>query len=270
VSNTPLPKPRVIVKRRKNVGAAHHGGSWKVAFADFMTAMMAFFLVMWITNLNPATRKAIEGYFQDPRGWDEKMAGSIVETPGVSPGSKIAAIPLATDQATQRTNFERTKKAIETVLQEDSSFAGMKDFVSITITQEGLLIEMMDSEESFFFQSGSAVLKEKAQRLFATIAVELAKLPNPIVFQGHTDITPYGDGRTAYTNWELSTDRANAVRRVMVLRALPDQQVAEVRGFGPTKLRNPENPTHFSNRRVSILARFLDGNANSLDTREQK
>src|SRR5690606_5156180 len=146
---------------------------------------------------------------------------------------------------------------IEEALKENEAFIGMREFIEIRITEEGLVIEMLDSEESFFFEVGSATVKPKARNLFALIAEEVGKLPNPVVFEGHTDAAPFRAGSN-YTNWELSVDRANSVRVIMTDSGLRNGQTSEVRGYGPNQLRRPEDPTHYSNRRVSILARYLE------------
>jgi chemotaxis protein MotB len=256
--NAPMPdKPRPVIRRVKKVAGGHHSSAWKIAFADFMTVMMAFFLVMWIVGLDDSIKSNVESYFNDPLGRAGLPAGAMIPSPGSSPGGTIAIIPLNADRGTQDEIFEEAKNRIEESLGNLSGIEELRDFIEITITDEGLLIEMIDAEESYFFETGSAQLKPQARRVFAVIAAELGRLPNRVLFEGHTDATPFRPG-TGQSNWELSAERANAVRRVTEATGLRNGQVAEVRGYAAERLRNSADPHHFSNRRVSIIARYLE------------
>ena len=250
-------KPTIvrIVRKKKHDEHGSHG-AWKVAFADFMTAMMCLFLVLWITSMDQQTKSTIEGYFKDPTGKSEMLAGGMGPL-GAQPTAGIRINPLAAMREAEKARFETAKDNIEEAFERTPEFAAMQEYVEISITTEGLKIELVDAEESFFFEPGRATLKPKASRMLSIIASELGKLNNRIVMEGHTDASPYRSG-AVYTNWELSADRANAARRVMSQTGLKQNQVFEVRGYGASKLRKADNPNHFSNRRVSILAKYTE------------
>jgi chemotaxis protein MotB len=235
----------IVTKRRGDHGAAH-GGAWKVAYADFVTALMALFIVLWIMGQSPETRKAIEAYFQQPwilapsEGFEAKVLKISTES----------AIPTAPDGKLSLilTQIEEAMKAPE--------FGKIQKYLQMTVTKDGLRIELIEGEDAIFFDPGSSRLTPAATRLLKMLGELLAQFPkNPLAIEGHTDATPYpSTADRPYSNWELSCDRANAARRVLdpVLNA---GQVSEVRGFGPTQLKNPSNPRDPSNRRVTILVR---------------
>lgn len=257
-------QPIIKIVRKKAGHGGHHGGSWKVAYADFVTAMMAFFLVMWILGLDQPSKKMITDYFNDPvkymREYKKDPAGFVkLYRGGNNPMGKGTeaqpkALPTLTS-ATAKKELEETKKAIQKALDSNPDFRDLKKHVDIVITPEGLKIELMEGRNSVFFRSGSAEIEPQATRLLGLVAKKLGALSNPVAIEGHTDVAPY-KGRTNYTNWELSADRANAARRIMEVSGLRPGQVAEVRGYGAKKLRDAKNPNHFSNRRVSILVPY--------------
>jgi chemotaxis protein MotB len=258
-------QPIIRIVRKKAGHGGHHGGSWKVAYADFVTAMMAFFLVMWILGLDQPSKKMVADYFNDPvkftHAYKKDPAGFVrLYRGGTNPNGKGIDSRKKQDVAQRMTQvskqkFEDTRKAIEKAMDADPDFRELKKFVDITVTDEGLKIELMEGHESVFFRSGSPDVEPKAARLLALVAGKLGALGSPIAIEGHTDVVPYR-GRAGYSNWELSADRANAARRVMETAGLLKGQVAEVRGYAATKLRDPAHPTHFSNRRVSILVPY--------------
>lgn len=247
---------QIIIKKKRRPDDPGHNESWKVAYADFVTAMMAFFMAMWIINLDPDIRQMIEAYFNDPFGRRGVIAGALVPSPTYNPGGQLAMVPLSADRGTQRAIFTRTIERIRTVLAAEPDLSELAEFVEMRVAEEGLIIDLIDSAEAFFFELGSAQVTPQASRIFELMAMELGRLPNPIVIEGHTDVLPYKNGVT-YTNWELSVDRANSVRRIMQESGLRPRQVSEVRGYADTRLRVPEDPTHYSNRRVSILAKYI-------------
>ena len=242
-----------IVKKRK-AHAGHQGGAWKVAYADFVTAMMAFFLVMWIVGLSPTVKQAIAGYFKDPEGFMEavnsgKVAFKVSESSGGLHNDKGDS---KNDSTSERARLEDAKKAIEKMVSATPEFKDIGKYVDIKLVPEGLRIDLLEAKESLFFDSGSARVKPATIRLLSKIAAELKKLPNKVIVEGHTDSLALNraDG---YTNWELSADRANSARCVVEAGGITDSQIAQVRGYAATQPRNPGNPTHFSNRRVSIV-----------------
>ncbi|MBX6365962.1 MAG: OmpA family protein [Gemmatimonadetes bacterium] len=248
----------IIVVRKKAHHGGHHGGSWKVAYADFVTAMMAFFLVMWILGMDSHTKDLIQGYFTNPVGF--KKAYSSGENPlsmGNSPSNLDVRRIALLARDFQRVRFEQVREQIRRRLSDDAELRALAGQVEIVITREGLRIELLEAGEgNTFFATGSATVTPAAERLLVTIAESIADLPNPIVIEGHTDARPYGSG--AYTNWELSADRANAARRVLTAGGVDPERVTEVRGYADRDLRLPHAPLAAANRRVSILLPFQE------------
>ncbi|MCX6344020.1 MAG: OmpA family protein [Armatimonadetes bacterium] len=242
-----------IIRRGKSHGG-HHGGAWKVAFADFMTAMMAFFLVMWICGLSDNIKQSVAGYFQDPIGFMEAVNSgkSPFKAPG-APDTGKKDQKSATNGA-EKQRLEIAKKSIETMIASSPEFKGLKDALDIKMVDEGLLIELLDGEKNLFFDSGSSRVKLATSHLLGRIAKELGQLDNHIIIEGHTDKRPLSR-RAGYTNWELSADRANAARTIMQANGLKPDQIDQVRGYAATHPRNPD-PYHYSNRRVSIIVVF--------------
>jgi chemotaxis protein MotB len=244
----------VIVKRSDSKRhAAHHGGAWKVAYADFVTAMMAFFLVMWIVGQSQEMRASVASYFRDPVAVQQSGGGS-----GVLPGARRGATGEMQEAAptVERANrvLEQAAQHLRDKLSAIPEFDKIKDRIEIKVTPEGLQIEMLDSAKEGFFDSGSATLKPETVVLLTAIAPELAGLGHPVVIDGHTDTAPYA-ATNGYTNWELSADRANAARRVLQVGGIKPNQLEAVRGYADTKLRLPDKPLDAQNRRISILVR---------------
>jgi chemotaxis protein MotB len=236
--------PPIIIKK-KIVHAAHHGGAWKVAYADFVTAMMALFIVLWLMQTSKPIQDAVSGYFRDPSGASKK------------PGSDVAGPPKPAILKTE--DMEQLKAELEKAMSEVSNFAKFKSHIVMTITSEGLRIELMESAGGTFFDSGSAKITGDSVGVISALAEELGKLPNRLAIEGHTDSKPYGAG-ALYTNWELSSDRANAARRLMQANGVRTDQVTQVRGFANQRLRKPENPLDPSNRRISVIVKYADTN----------
>jgi chemotaxis protein MotB len=242
--------PVIIVKKKKGGHGGHHGGAWKVAYADFVTAMMAFFLVMWLVNQPQDIKDAVAGYFKDPGIFEFESGRSPIASGaglvGAGNGSQRTDVESAT--AALERAAERIKEQIKAI----PGFKNLQDQVEIKVTAEGLRIELQEGGEDTFFDSGSARVKGQTQQVLRVIAKELAGLSQAIAVEGHTDAAPFGRDR-AYTNWELSADRANAARRIMETAGLPATHVKAVRGFADTILRTPEEPFNPRNRRVSIV-----------------
>jgi chemotaxis protein MotB len=235
-----MAQPFVIVKKKKGHGG-HHGGAWKVAYADFVTAMMAFFLVMWLMNSSKEIREAVAGYFKDPRGAASKKGSAAAGT-----GETLAV---------ERKDLDRLKEEIEAAMKKMPEFQQIKDNIEMTVTGEGLRIELLETEKGMFFESGSAHPSKNGQDMLVLLARELGEIPNEIVIEGHTDAKPFANGGV-YTNWELSSDRANSARRLMEANGLRAGQLIQVRGFADRNLRDPKNPEAAANRRISVIVRY--------------
>lgn len=248
--------PPIIIIRKKGGHGAHHGGAWKVAYADFVTAMMAFFLVMWIMSQSDAVKKAVQGYFRDPVNFMKKTGQGTLDG-GVSPMN--TQIRKSEEGRKLGKTFERLTEAgrkIREALDKIPEIAKLKDFIEIELIPEGLRIELVEvstnPDSSNFFGKGSAALKSNTQLILKAIANELGKLPNDIIVEGHTDRTPYSE-RNQYSNWELSADRANSARRHMESVGLRDGQIVEIRGYADKHLKLNDSPYDPRNRRIAII-----------------
>lgn len=238
--DTALP-PIIIVKKKKH-HAAHHGGAWKVAYADFVTAMMALFIVLWLLNSSQDVRKAIGGYFQDPKGVGRQM------------GSAMAGSGEALSLAKQ--DMEKLKDKLAQVIKQAPEFKRLQNQVEMIVTGEGLRIELLENDEGVFFESGKGNPTEVGRDMVRMLAAELGKMPNRLLIEGHTDSKPYSN-EGGYSNWELSADRANAARRIMESNGLRAGQVGQVRGFADQNLRKPKDPENASNRRISVIVQYV-------------
>jgi len=250
----------IIVVKKKVGGHGHHGGAWKVAFADFMTAMFALFLVLWLVNQSSDVKSAIAGYFQDPLGRADEFGSSIV--PGEGAQTQMAR-PLAPAQLIdiRIDRMLRLAEVIKEKLGRTPLLDSLKNHVEITLTEEGLRIELLEDSTAQFFQSGSAQVSDRGRQLLALIGRELAADSNQIQLEGHTDARPYTSA-AGYTNWELSADRANTARRILGENGVAPQRVDQIRGLADRKLRYPDAPYDPRNRRVTILVlldRYLNG-----------
>jgi len=239
----PPPAPRIIVVRRKKGGhSGHHGGAWKVAYADFVTAMMALFIVLWLMSADEKVKQEISAFFNNPSG-----PGKLTGTASAGAGNSLA-VP--------KDDMNKLAEKIQQALMSVPKFREFKDHVEITVTSDGLRIELLETEAGMFFESGRALPSETGAELLARLAGELGKLPNNLLIEGHTDAKPFSkDG--VYSNWELSSDRANAARKLMVANGVSAEHIAQVRGFADRQLRHPEEPEAASNRRVSVIVQYL-------------
>src|SRR5216684_7860065 len=242
-------RPIIIIKKKVSHGG-HHGGAWKVAYADFVTAMMALFIVLWLMNTSVQIQKVIGGYFKDPTGTSKKVG---------------------TNQAGSGDNFTLTKKnmkdlkeQLQKTIRENIDVSKLKNQVQMTITAEGLRVELLEGAKATFFDTGSAQPTEQGKELLKLLASELGQLPNKISIEGHTDAIPYA-GTKGYSNWELSADRANAARRLIQENGVRPDQVAQVRGYADQRLRNPDKPEDPSNRRISMIVQYIMKDAKDED-----
>ncbi|HTS66337.1 MAG TPA: flagellar motor protein MotB [Candidatus Acidoferrales bacterium] len=238
----PPPRPVVVVKRKKVVHGGHHGGAWKVAYADFVTAMMALFIVLWLMSADKEVREEISAFFNNPTG------------PGKQTGTAAAGVGHAIE--VPKDDMGKLRDKIQQALTTVPNFRSLKDHVEITITADGLRIELLETEAGMFFESGRALPTEAGAELLTRLAEELGKLPNSLLIEGHTDAKPFAASQS-YSNWELSSDRANAARRLMETRGVRSEQVGQVRGYAERQLRHPEDPKAASNRRISVIVQYL-------------
>ena len=229
-----------IIIKKVIAGGGHHGGAWKVAFADFVTAMMALFMVLWLMNVNQEKQEAVAAYFNDPKGFGEKWgSGKAGSGGGLYVGEhELEGLAAKIEQALSMPEF-----------------AALKDQVVSTVTGEGLRIELLENENGTFFNSGSPQPSSSGWQTLSLIAAELKKLPNEVIMEGHTDSRPF-HGRDDYSNWELSADRANSARRILIEAGLPAERIVQVRGFADVALRKPETPEDPTNRRISLIVRY--------------
>ena len=251
-------QPVIIIKKGGGGHGGHHGGAWKVAYADFVTAMMAFFLVMWLVSQKPAVKASVGGYFRDPGAFETHAGDGILEGSkdgGVDPsGTPTVAPPEQIRAEQEKERLTEAADHIQAQLEVGTEFSSLKDQIEMSVTPEGLKIELIDKTGSSFFDSGSALLRGEAVRVLSLIAAEIGKLENDLIVEGHTDSRPFGVSEQ-YGNWELSVDRANAARRVMTREGLRPTQLKGVRGLADTQLHNVDDPGDPRNRRVSILVR---------------
>jgi chemotaxis protein MotB len=238
---TEAKRPIIIIKKKAAHGG-HHGGAWKVAYADFVTAMMALFIVLWLMNSSKQLQEAVGGYFKDPTGTSRKVG-----TNQAGSGENFALT---------KQNMAQLKEQLQKSIKQITNFDKLKNQIQMTVTSEGLRIELLETSNGTFFDSGSPVLNSDGKDLLLALSQELGKLPNNISIEGHTDAKPY-NGRADYGNWELSTDRANAARRIMQENGLRENQISQVRGYADQKLRVPSNPLEPSNRRVSLIVQYI-------------
>jgi len=236
-------KRPIIIIKKKAAHAGHHGGAWKVAYADFVTAMMALFIVLWLTSSGEKVRKSIAGYFNDPLG----KSG----TPSSGLNGEAENLPLSKD------NIKDLKDRLAKQIAQRPDLKALSDQIQIAITPEGMRIELIEAKNGGFFERGSAVLNDRGRELLQLLAKELGTVPNRVSMEGHTDAQPYTE-TTKYDNWELSVDRANAARRLMQATGLYPGQVSQVRGFADQQLRVPANPLDPSNRRVTVIVQWMD------------
>jgi len=237
------PRPIIVIKRKKAGHGGHHGGAWKVAYADFVTAMMALFIVLWLMSADEKVKEEISAFFNNPSG-----PGKLTGTAAAGAGNAL--------QVTKE-DMSKLREKMEQALKSLPNFRDLKEHVEMTITVDGLRIELLETEAGMFFESGRPLPSESGAQLLTRLAEELGKLPNHLLIEGHTDAKPFTTRDGYYSNWELSSDRANAARRLMEAHGVRPEQVGQVRGFADRQLRHPEDPEHPSNRRISVIVQYL-------------
>ena len=253
----------IIIRRKKGGHGGAHGGAWKVAFADFMTAMMAFFMVMWLVGQNDDVKESVAGYFRDPGKFNQQgKAGVLKGTNQAIENEKENLGLMNKDEKNsflpsdkEKQQLKLTAKNILEELKKQQAFKRLKKNIKVQMTSEGLRIILNESENSpAFFEPGSSKLLQKSAIILVTIAKELGQLTNRLVIEGHTDAS--FNGKTGYSNWELSADRANAARQLMEVSGLYGNQIREVRGYADKFPMIVGNPSDSRNRRVTILVLY--------------
>ena len=231
----PAPRPR---ERRAS-------GAWKVAYADFVTALMALFIVLWLMSSGERVKASVAGYFRDPRGF--------TQTRGAGPSGSGEGLKVHHDNVTELRN------QIEQAMHDMPEFERIRNNVKFSVTGEGLRIDLLETEQGMFFVSGSPDPTSAGEGLLSVLAREIRGLPNALVIEGHTDARPFRNAgpTSGYSNWELAADRANAARRLLNANGLRQGQVVEVRGFAEQRPFNASDPNDPRNRRVSVVVRFI-------------
>jgi chemotaxis protein MotB len=245
-------RPIIILKKKGGHGG-HHGGAWKVAYADFVTAMMALFIVLWLLSSSKKVQEAVGGYFRDPTGTSKKL------------GSDMAG--AGENFVLTQDNMPKLKEQLQQAMRQMTDFEKLKSHIDMTVTGEGLRIELSESASGIFFDSGSAKLNADGSLMLVTLAQELGKLPNKLSIEGHTDSKPYAPSAT-YGNWELSTDRANSARRIMQANGIKADQITQVRGFADQRLRKADAPLDPANRRISLIVHYIVKSKEEEDDKE--
>ena len=254
-------RPIIIKKIKKGHGGAH-GGAWKLAYADYVTAMMAFFLLMWLINMTTPLQKAgLAEYFKDP--------SKVSLSGGSSTGDRTSLIPGGGESITREAGhgkktetrnkkkeaeqLQQLKLEMEQMIKKEPQLKEFKDQFKVEITEEGLRVQIVDQEKRPMFGMASSHMESYASELIQNIALMINKLPNRVSITGHTDARPYTGGLAGYSNWELSADRANAARQALVTGGLSEDKVLRVVGAGAGIPFNKEDPNDPSNRRISII-----------------
>lgn len=242
-------RPIIVIKKKISHGG-HHGGAWKVAYADFVTAMMSLFIVLWLMNSTPQIKKAVAGYFNDPKSGGRETGTTVL-------GSNKS---ISIDQK----NVQKLKEEIEKAILKQTDLSKLSKQIVITITSEGLKIDLIEDKGGTFFQSGSAKLSPSGVELLNLLSGQLKVLPNKLLIEGYTDAQAYSK-TSDYSNWDLSADRANSARKLLQEGGVGPNQVSQVRGYGDQMLRVPSNPFDPTNRRVSLIVQWQDASAPATD-----
>jgi chemotaxis protein MotB len=271
----------IIIKRVKKAGHAAHGGAWKIAYADFVTAMMAFFLLMWLLgSTTEGDKKGIADYFASPlkvamfggsgsgdssslvRGGGQdltRQTGQVKAGDVESPRKTINLKALKEEQRrAERVRLQQMKDKIEKMVASSPALAALGGQIKLDMTAEGLRIQIVDQDKRPMFDSGSAVVKPYMRELLQNLGEVLAEVPNRLTLEGHTDAQPFPGNQRGYSNWELSADRANASRREMLAGGLPDGRVLRVQGLAASKPLDSQDPNNPMNRRISIIVMNRD------------
>ena len=255
--------PVVLVRKRKSHHAAHHGGSWKIAYADFMTAMMAFFLVMWLLAIaSPQELTQIAEYFRTPlkvaltSGDKSSSESSPIPGGGDDPTQQHGLVKKQVDSPDSRAEelrLNKLREKLDELIESDPRLKALRPHLLINMMDEGLRIQIIDSQNRPMFKTGSAQVESYMRDILRAIAPILNDLPNKISLSGHTDDIPYATGERGYSNWELSADRANASRRELIAGGLAEGKVLRVVGMAATMSLKQHGADDAINRRITVL-----------------
>lgn len=245
-----MAEPPVIVKKViKKKGHGHHGGAWKLAYADFVTAMMAFFLLMWLLgSTDEVTKRGISEYFQDPYEASRIDKGKVPTLDEIDP----TQLDKQAEQEDKK-QLETLKIKIEKMIKEDKNLGDLKDQIQLVITPEGLRVQIVDDKKTPMFKLGSAKTEPQIRTILRALAPVINKLPNKVTINGHTDSKPFPDISKQYTNWELSSERANAARFELKDGGYDEKKILRVSGLGDSVPLNTKDPLDPVNRRISII-----------------
>lgn len=235
-------QPVIVIRRRRKSDHVKHGGAWKVAYADFVTAMMALFIVLWLLSSSETVQKAVGGYFTDPKGRGKDVGNGLR-------GAGSESLSVRKDE------MSKLKDKLALAVKDSPALQTIKQHVVFTVTNEGLRVELLEGPDATFFESGSSHPTGSGKELLGKLAEEIGKLPNSLAIEGHTDSKPFS-GRPDYSNWELSADRANAARRWMEESGIRGDQTKQVRGYADQSPREKTDPDDPSNRRVTVIIQY--------------
>jgi chemotaxis protein MotB len=278
------PKPTVVIRRAKRSPERHHGGAWKIAYADFVTAMMAFFLLMWLLgSTSKGELKGIAEYFNNPLriglsgGSGSGDSSSVLQGGGTDLTRAIGQVKKGDIDAKKRTTNLQALKAdflkteavrmkrlmadVETARDTDPRLKAFRDQIRLDITKDGLRIQIVDDRNGPMFDTGSTVVKGFVRDLLRTIGRVLNDVENKVTLAGHTDAYAYQNGRSGYSNWELSADRANASRRELIAGGMAEDKIYRVVGLAASAPLNAQNPMDPANRRITIIVMNKDAEA---------
>ncbi|MCC3751494.1 MAG: OmpA family protein [Halorhodospira halophila] len=243
----------VVIKKVAKHGEEHHGGSWKIAFADFMTAMFAIFLVLWLLlALDDDQRKGIGQYFRDPQAAHPPAARDVIDFEGERRAPiDLEGMPLGEGGFIRAEEMQDLAERFQDAVMDDPDLAEYADQIMLDITDDGLRIQLVDHDGRPMFELGSADPKDHTEEILRALAGVLEEVPNPVSLSGHTDARPFA--RDDYDNWSLSTDRAHSARQTLVDGGLPAGRIGQVVGYADTIPADPDDPRADINRRISVV-----------------
>ena len=267
----------IIIKKVKKGGHAAHGGAWKIAYADFVTAMMAFFLLMWLLgSTTEGDKKGIADYFSSPlkiallssgsgagdashvvKGGGQDLTratGQVKQGDVAAPRKTVNLRALKEEQVrAEIARLEDLKRKVEQKIEGNTRLAAFKSQLRLDMTRDGLRIQIVDDQNRPMFASGSAVVQPYMRELLRAIGEVLGEVPNRLTLEGHTDAAPFAGGERGYGNWELSADRANASRRELIAGGLPEDRTLRVQGLAASTPFDEKDPLSPTNRRISLI-----------------
>lgn len=246
---------KIIIKKIKKNHQQHHGGNWKVAYADFITSMMAFFLLLWLLSMTSVEKRIKLATYYKTFSVFKESGTSFMENKSFILNEAGEGKKISPDEEGDKTGLKANDDHLKNVLIKsiNKNLKGFEEQILIDTTDEGLRIQMLDKKGSDMFALGGSILNQKAKKVLKVVAQNILYLDNKIVVAGHTDSLSYKNKKGGYNNWELSTDRASAARKELEKNGIAENRIAKVIGYADTQLLIKEDPTHPSNRRISII-----------------